>query len=86
MVNFAEAYQPDPHPTQIPLLIEPQLLRSARGIYQTFRVLHPSQERRPFGVAIHRETHRGQLIFRNCPILLPGEYFVPMPQLESETR
>lgn len=81
MVNITEQYaQPNP----IPLLIDPQLLRSARGIYQTFRVLHPRQDRSPQGVAIHRDTLRGQLIFRDQPILLPGEYFVPTHQLEAD--
>jgi len=69
---------------KISLLVDPQILRSARGIYQNFRVLHPRQDRNPQGVAIHRDTHRGQLIFRDQPILLPGEYFVPTDQLESD--
>jgi hypothetical protein len=81
MVNVAEQYAQDQH---LHLLIDPQLLRSARGIYQTFRVMHPRQDRSPHGVAIHRDTLRGQLIFRDQPILLPGEYFVPTYQLESD--
>ncbi|MGK7945673.1 MAG: hypothetical protein AB4058_14515 [Microcystaceae cyanobacterium] len=70
----------------LPPLIDPTLLRSARRIYRNFCVLHPRQTRRPFGIAIHRNTHRGQLIFNNHPILLPGECFVPLKQLESEQR
>jgi hypothetical protein len=86
MVNIAEVVEPNPPFKSIPLLIDPHILRAARNIYRTFRVLHPKQDRRPQGVAIHRETRRGQLIFREQPILLPGECFVPAQQLESDPQ
>ena len=40
--------------------------------------------KRPFGVAIDKDTYRGQLVFREKPILLPGECFVNINQLEAE--
>jgi hypothetical protein len=64
---------------------DPTLLRSAKRIYRTYRVLHSKINRHPQGVAIHRDSHRGQLIFKTKPILLPGEYFISLKQLESET-
>lgn len=72
--------------SDIPLLLDPKLLRMARRIYRSYCVLHPRSPRRPLGIAIHKETHRGQLMFNNKPILLPGECFVPVKQLETEVR
>lgn len=69
---------------ELPILLDPTVLRSAKRIYRTYCVLHPKQNKRPFGIAIHRDTHRGQLIFNTKPILLPGECFVPVKQLEVE--
>jgi len=67
------------------LLSDPALMRSAKRIYRTYCVLHTKIDKNPSGVAIHREHHRGQLIFHPSPILLPGEYFIPVKQLESES-
>lgn len=68
----------------IPILLEPTLLRAARRIYRVYYEVHPDIEQRPYGVAINRYTHRGKLIFREKPILLPQECFVPFSQLEAE--
>lgn len=68
------------------LPLDPKLLRMARRIYRSYRLLHPKAQRQPMGIAIHRETHRGQLLFNRCPILLPGECFVPLKQLEPEMQ
>ncbi len=86
MVYVSEDTEKQTQEAEIPLLLDPALLRSARRIYRTFCILHPKQNRRPHGIAIHRHTHRGQLIFNNRPILLPGECFVALKQLESEQR
>ena len=67
----------------IPMLLEPTLLRAARQIYRVYYEVHPD-EQRPYGIAINRYTHRGKLIFREKPILLPQECFVPFSQLEAE--
>ena len=66
------------------MLLDPALLRSARQIYRTYCEVHPDLPQRPTGVAIDRYTHRGKLIFKRKPILLPQECFVPFSQLEAE--
>jgi hypothetical protein len=66
------------------MLLDPKLLKAARKIYLTYRNLHSQMTKRPSGVAINKDTHRGQLIFRDNPILLPGECFIQLNQLESE--
>ncbi len=68
----------------LPMLLDPALLRAARQIYRTYYEVHPDFTQRPFGVAIHRYTFRGKLIFKRKPILLPQECFVPFSQLEAE--
>jgi len=60
------------------------LYSAARKIYQTYCYLHKKLNRDPIGVAINPKTYRGQLVFTKKPILLPGERFVPLNQLESE--
>ena len=69
---------------EAPILLDPMVLRAARRIYRTYCVLHSKLSKRPFGVAIHQNSHRGQLIFSDKPILLPGECFIPVKQLEAE--
>lgn len=69
---------------EIPILLDPTLLRAARRIYRTYCVLHAKLTKRPFGVAIDQNSRRGQLIFNEKPILLPGERFIPVKQLEAE--
>jgi hypothetical protein len=65
-------------------LVEPSLLRAARQIYRTYCQLHSRLNKTPIGVAIDGKTHRGQLLFTKRPILLPGERFVSLKQLEAE--
>lgn len=67
-------------------LLDPSLLQAARHIYRTYFEVHPDQIQRPLGVAIDRFTHRGKLIFRNKPVLLPQECFVPISQIDSDLR
>jgi hypothetical protein len=69
---------------EIPILLDPTLLRAARRIYRTYCAINSKINKRPCGVAIHRDNHRGQLIFNQKPILLPGECFVPIKQIEAE--
>ncbi|HEY9876588.1 MAG TPA: hypothetical protein V6D12_24390 [Candidatus Obscuribacterales bacterium] len=68
----------------IPVLVDPALIRAARQIYRTYYEVHPDLIQRPLGVAINRLNHRGKLIFSGKPILLPQECFVPFSQIESE--
>lgn len=70
---------------EITALLDPSLVRAARHIYRTYYEVHPDRSyHRPTGVAIHRFTYRGKLIFYGQPILLPDECFVPIGQIESE--
>ena len=69
---------------EIPVLLDPALLRAARQIYRTYQEVHPERIQRPLGVAINRSTYRGKLIFSGKPILLPQESFVPFSQIETE--
>ncbi len=71
---------------EMPRLLDPKLLRMARRIYRSYCMLHPKSVRQPYGIAIHKETHRGQLMFNQQPILLPGECFVSMKQLDIELQ
>jgi hypothetical protein len=70
----------------IPTLLDPGLLKAARNIYRTYCRLHTKLKKNPMGVAIDRKTHRGQLLFSHSPILLPGENFIPLEQLDSEIQ
>ncbi|BAQ62236.1 hypothetical protein GM3708_2642 [Geminocystis sp. NIES-3708] len=69
----------------VPDLLDPNILKSARAIYQTYCHFHVKLAKPPIGVAIDRKTHRGQLLFTKRPILLPWENFIPINQIESET-
>lgn len=64
--------------------VELEIIAAARKIYDTYYRLHGTTARTPIGVALDEKTHRGQLLFTKAPILLPGECFVSVNQLESE--
>ncbi len=64
-------------------VLEPSVVKAARRIYQTYYEVHPNYRELPIGVAINRLNHRGKLIFKNKPVLLPEECFVPLSQLEE---
>ena len=84
MVYVSQDLETQGTSVEVPILLDPALLRAGRRIYRTYCVLHAKLTRRPFGVAIHQTSHRGQLIFNESPILLPGECFIPVKQLEAE--
>ena len=65
------------------VLLNPDLIKSARHIYRTFYEVHPDVIQQPIGVAIGRFSHRGKLVFGDKPVLLPQECFVPFSQIES---
>ena len=69
---------------KFPVFLDSILVRIAKQIYQTYCTHHSRMTRRPLGVAIDRQTCRGQVIFGIRPILLPAERFVSFDQLESE--
>ncbi len=70
--------------TGSPDLLDPNVLKSARDIYNTYCNFRSKLTKTPMGVAIDRKTHRGQLLFAKKPILLPWENFIPMDQIQSE--
>jgi hypothetical protein len=68
--------------TKYPETFDPSLLVAAQKIYSSYRKTHSENFRPPVGVVIHQETCRGQLVFRENPVLLPHERFVPFEQIE----
>ncbi len=65
------------------ILLDPDILRSARQLYKIYYEIHPQKRQRPTGVVVDRYSHRGKLIFRPRPILLYTECFVPFSQIEA---
>ena len=84
MVSNVKGNDPQGIIPGIPDLLDPNLLKSAREIYQTYCRFRSKFTKSPVGVAINKNTHRGQLLFTPRPILLPWENFVPMEQIQSE--
>ena len=68
----------------LPNLIEPKLVKTARQIYRDYCEGRPNMVERPTGVVINQLTYRGQVVFSNKPIRLPQEYFIPLNQLDSQ--
>lgn len=68
-------------PVQLP---SPEsMLASARETYQAYCRLHIDAQP-PIGVAMDRNTGRGQLIFSEQPILLPHECFISVEQMQAD--
>ncbi len=84
MVYTPQIHESSPQGIDSTIILDPTLLRAAQRIYRTYCMLHPRNPKRPYGIAIHRKSYRGQLIFRHNPVLLPGECFVPTKQQEVE--
>lgn len=63
---------------------DPILIKAARNIYRNYYNLAIPSDDRPMGIVINRDSHRGQLVFKRKPILLPREYFIPLRQIEGE--
>lgn len=63
---------------------DPTLIQAARRIYRAYSNLNAKIAKQPCGVAIDRDSLRGHLIFRERPILLPGECFIDFKELELE--
>lgn len=71
-------------PEAIASSLDLTLLSAARSIYETYCEVQTDIMRQPSGVAIHGATHRGKPVFGRSPILLPGECFIPMKQIDPE--
>jgi len=68
--------EPDPLPS-------PEImLASARETYAAYCQIHVDAQP-PIGVAMDRNTGRGQLIFSEQPILLPHECFISVDQMQA---
>ena len=63
---------------------DPSLIKAARNIYRNYYSLGVPLDTEPMGVVINRDSHRGQLVFKGKPILLPRECFVSLKQIEAE--
>ena len=83
MYSFKQQQESYPEQDIPSTLIDAALIRAAGDIYHTHREVHPEITGRASGVAIHRENYRGKVIFRNQPVLLPEERFIPVEQIES---
>ena len=67
------------------IFFDPSLIKAARNIYRNYCGLNVPADTQPKGVVINRDSHRGQLAFKNKPILLPRECFIPLKQIEAES-
>ncbi|NJL82832.1 MAG: hypothetical protein HC890_07540 [Chloroflexaceae bacterium] len=66
------------------MAVEPTIVQAAQKIYQTYCQLQSRVIKQPLGIAIDPDTHRGQLVFRRRPVLLPGERFVKFEELSAD--
>ncbi len=57
-------------------------VESARDTYERYCATH-IEPQQPLGVAVDRNTNRGQIIFSERPVLLPHETFVSLSQIEA---
>ena len=62
--------------------LDPSIIQAARKVYATYLSIYTKFNKQPFGVVMNKKTFRGQLIFRDRPILLPEESFVPISHIE----
>ncbi|MGL5508216.1 MAG: hypothetical protein ACRC2J_10340 [Microcoleaceae cyanobacterium] len=75
-------YNPTP-PNRSPLM-DSSVVQAAKKIYLAYAQIHAATMTKPVGVAINPVSYWGKLIFQRKPILLPGEYFIPLEQIESQ--
>lgn len=63
------------------MLFDPKVLRIAHKLYHFYFEIHRQPEKLPTGVAVNLNSYHACLLFRDYPILLPDECFVPKDQL-----
>ena len=66
------------------VFFDPILIKAARNIYRNYYSLAVPSDDTPMGIVVNRDSHRGQLVFKRKPILLPRECFIPLQQIEAE--
>ncbi|HHP7231329.1 MAG TPA: hypothetical protein ACFCUY_10790 [Xenococcaceae cyanobacterium] len=60
------------------------LIQAAKRIYRTYYRINSKISKQPYGVAIDKDSLRGHIIFKERPVLLPGECFIRLNELEAE--
>ncbi len=83
MYNFQTNQTSYPEQNHPSTLIDAALIKAAGDIYNIHCEVHPEITGHASGVAIHRENHRGKVIFKGQPVLLPEERFIPLEQIVS---
>ncbi|VEP11278.1 conserved hypothetical protein [Hyella patelloides LEGE 07179] len=63
---------------------DPTIIHAAKRVYRTYLSIYSQLPKQPFGVVLNKETFKGQLVFREKPILLPGEDFIPLYKIEAQ--
>ena len=64
--------------------LDPTIIQAARKIYRAYLNIYTQLQKKPFGVVINCKTFKGQLVFKEQPILLPEEYFIPINIIEGK--
>ena len=64
------------------MFLDPTLIKAARKVYQGY-CSFSQLDKKPLGVVIDCKTYKGQLTFREKPILLPRERFIGMDLIET---
>jgi hypothetical protein len=62
---------------------ELDLVGTARAIYQKYLQIHEHRGKEPIGVVLNPISYRGKLLFRQAPVLLPEERFIPLHQMRN---
>ena len=83
--SFTRKSNPDKVKDSSMVFFDPMLIKAARNIYRNYYSLSIPSTEPPMGIVINRDNHRGQLVFKRKPILLPRECFIPLKQIESES-
>ncbi len=65
---------------------ELNLLSAARALYQKYLQVHEHRAKEPIGVVLNPISYRGKLLFRQAPVLLPEERFIPLHQMRNGNR
>jgi hypothetical protein len=65
---------------------ELDLVGAARALYQQYLQIHEHRAKEPIGVVLNPISYRGKLLFRQAPVLLPEECFIPLHQMRSGNR
>ncbi|MEO1520339.1 MAG: hypothetical protein AAFU78_06130 [Cyanobacteria bacterium J06633_2] len=72
-----------PHSRRYEPPVRESIVEAAQVIYQRYCSIYTPTMPKPVGVAIDPVSHRGQLVFTDCPVLLPQERFIPIHLLEA---